>query len=243
MSDQHSQLDNPVWWSLSTSHRRNTRNCGRAFMMKEAYGPFAAFAGRDPEDIGDFLSLVARRKTPALTFARGAPFGEQVAPTGQGVQFVADNVGKPNEDPGIELLSEEDAFHMFDLAKRARPGPFERRTHQLGDFIGIKRQGRLVAMAGQRLKLPGYTEISAVSVDSAYRGQGLGTALVLHMADRIMAAGDLPFLHTYADNAGAIALYQRLGFRIRTRIGLTQWTAEKIAEVRSQSIGLPRTAA
>lgn len=88
-------------------------------------------------------------------------------------------------------------------------------------------------MAGQRLKLPGYTEISAVSVDSAYRGQGLGTALVLHMAARIMAAGDIPFLHTYAENKGAIALYQRLGFRIRTRIDLMCWNAETIATLRA----------
>ncbi|MEM6387899.1 MAG: GNAT family N-acetyltransferase [Pseudomonadota bacterium] len=232
MTDQFKKLDNPVWWSLTTCHRRIAQSKGSAHMMGEEFGPFAALPGGDAEQIEDFLALVENRNSPALTFTRGTPFGAQFAPSGKGVQFVADQVTAPSNTPGIEVLTEADAFQIYDLAKRARPGPFECRTHQLGDFIGIKRDGRLIAMAGQRLKLPGFTEISAVSVDSAYRGQGLGKALVLEMAARIMAEGDAPFLHSYADNAGAIALYQRLGFRIRAEVSLTIWDAEKVAETR-----------
>ncbi|MEO1026018.1 MAG: GNAT family N-acetyltransferase [Pseudomonadota bacterium] len=234
MTDQFSKLDNPVWWSLTTCHRRIAQSNGSAHMMGEDFGPFAGLPDGTPDEIEDFLALVAKRKSPALTFTRGTPFGAQFKSSGMGVQFVPQKVEAPSKTSGIEVLTEADAFQIYDLAKRARPGPFKCRTHQLGDFIGIKRNGRLIAMAGQRLKLPGFTEISAVSVDSAYRGQGLGTALVLEMAARITAAGDAPFLHTYADNAGAITLYQRLGFRIRAEVSLTIWDTEKIAEARSQ---------
>lgn len=232
MTDQFSKLDNPVWWSLTTCHRHIAQSNATAHMMGEDFGPFAGLPGGAPDQIEDFLALVETRKSPALTFTRSMPFGAHIKPSGMGLQFVADQVAAPSNTPGIEVLTEADAFQIYDLAKRARPGPFECRTHKLGDFIGIKRDGRLIAMAGQRLKLPGFTEISAVSVDSAYRGHGLGTALVLEMAARIMAAGDAPYLHTYADNAGAIALYQRLGFRIRTDVSLTIWDADKIADAR-----------
>lgn len=231
MTSQIDKLDNPVWWSLSTRHQSISEKNGSAYMMQNGFGPFAATAGAETGQIGDFLAMIAGRKTSALTFINGLPFGENVSPTGKGVQLVADKVAGASKTVETEVLEDTDALQMFNLAQRARPGPFAVRTHQLGDFIGIKRNGRLIAMAGQRLKLPGYTEISAVCVDSEFRGQGLGTALVLEMAERIMARDDIPFLHTYADNAGAIALYQRLGFRIRTELNITVWDCAKIEEL------------
>lgn len=233
MTDNSTTLDNPAWWSLATRLRHVAHVKGTAFMMGPNYGPFAALAGDAPEDIEDFLTLVADRQTPAFTMEHGNPFGEALLPTAMGVQMVADRIEPPTDGHRIQDLGEEDAFQILDLARRARPGPFECRTHQLGDFIGVKHEGRLIAMAGQRMRLPGYTEISAVCVDSAHRSNGLGGALVRHMAARIIAAGDQPFLHTNADNHGAIALYQRLGFCIRSSVRLVCWNAEKIAEARA----------
>ncbi|MDP5218745.1 GNAT family N-acetyltransferase [Ruegeria sp. 2205SS24-7] len=112
---------------------------------------------------------------------------------------------------------------MLDLAKLCKPGPFRSQTNRLGDFIGTFRDGALVAMAGQRLKLPGYTEISALCVDPAFRGRGMGTELVRRMCDRIRDAGNTPFLHAYASNTSAIALYEHLGFVTRTRVEATNW--------------------
>lgn len=235
MSEHVTMLDNPAWWSLSTRHRQIARSNGTAHMMDADYGPFAALAGAAPEHIDDFLGLVAGRLVPAITMARANPFGEAIPPSDLGLQMVADRVAQPSDGPRIVDLGEGDAFQMLDLARRARPGPFECRTHQLGHFIGVKHAGRLIAMAGQRMKLPGHTEISAVCVDAAHRSRGLGAALVLHMAARIMAAGDQPFLHTYAANKGAIALYERLGFRARIPVQLVRWDAETIAKARAQA--------
>jgi len=85
----------------------------------------------------------------------------------------------------------------------------------LGTYLGIRRDGALVAMAGQRLRPAGWTEISAVCTDPAYRGQGLATRLIHAMAADIYGHGDTPFLHTVTTNVTAIRLYESLGFTFR----------------------------
>jgi predicted GNAT family acetyltransferase len=104
---------------------------------------------------------------------------------------------------------------MLDLVARTRPGPFLPRTIELGGYIGIRRNGALVAMAGERLRPPGWSEISAVCTDADFRGKGLATRLTLAVACAITDRGELPFLHAAADNVSAIRLYQSLGFRLR----------------------------
>ena len=104
---------------------------------------------------------------------------------------------------------------MLDLVQRTRPGPFRPRTIAMGTYLGIRRGGRLVAMAGERLHPTGWTEISAVCTDDEHRGQGLATRLVLAVAAGIRDRGDTPFLHAAATNVDAIRLYAALGFRLR----------------------------
>ena len=104
---------------------------------------------------------------------------------------------------------------MLELVGRAKPGPFLQRTVEMGAYYGIRRDGRLVAMAGERLRPPGWTEISAVCTDEEHRGQGLATRLVRHVAAGITARGDTPFLHAAAVNTGAIRLYESMGFTVR----------------------------
>ena len=106
---------------------------------------------------------------------------------------------------------------MLDLAARTRPGPFLPRTIEFGGYLGIRQEGVLAAMAGERFHPPGWTEVSAVCTDPKFRGQGLGTRLTLAVAASILDRGDTPFLHASADNVSAIRLYQALGFRFRRR--------------------------
>ena len=119
------------------------------------------------------------------------------------------------------MLTDDDAPSMLALATLTKPGPFFAHTHRLGGFIGVKHQGALIAMAGTRLALPGHVEISAVCTHPDHRGRGLAAALMLTIADTIRAGGDIPFLTSYADNIGAIALYERLGFHARRELILT----------------------
>ena len=107
---------------------------------------------------------------------------------------------------------------MLDLVARTEPGPFAPRTIELGTYLGIRRDGALVAMAGERLRVPGLTEISAVCTDPGHRGQGLASRLIRAVAAGIRRRGETPFLHVAGSNINAIRLYESTGFKVRTAI-------------------------
>ena len=121
----------------------------------------------------------------------------------------------PPHDPEAVVLGPADVPDMLALVERAQPGPFRPETIRMGTYLGIRRHGRLVAMAGERLHPPGWTEISAVCTDPEHRRRGLGKRLVRAVAGGIRERGETPFLHAAATNVTAIRLYESLGFRLR----------------------------
>lgn len=130
----------------------------------------------------------------------------------------------PVPDPGdvpLQPLDEADGPEMLALASLTEPGPFLARTHALGGFVGIRSGDRLVAMAGERLRLPGFTEVSGVCVHPDFRGRSYARLLSQAGAARIGRRGETPFLHAYAGNESAIRLYESLGFRLRTPVVVT----------------------
>lgn len=135
---------------------------------------------------------------------------------GQGVQLV-DTGLRAEPAPEAVPLGLDDVPEILDLVARTEPGPFLKRTIELGTYLGIRDRGRLVAMAGERINPPGWTEISAVCTDPEYRGRGLATRLVRAVAAGIRERGETPFLHAAADNLPAIRLYESLGFTLRRR--------------------------
>lgn len=136
---------------------------------------------------------------------------------GEGVQLVDAGVEATSDGETVRL-GPGDVPEMLDLAARTRPGPFLPRTEELGVYLGIRRGGALVAMAGQRLHPPGWTEISAVCTDERWRGRGFASRMVRVLVAGIRARGETPFLHAVADNTGAIRLYEALGFCLRRTI-------------------------
>ena len=130
--------------------------------------------------------------------------------------MIAEKTFPAFDDDRIERLGDADASAMLELATLTKPGPFTMRALSLGDFWGIRIDGRLIAMAGERLKVEGMTELSGVCTDPDFRGQGLGRLMTLFAVGKICARGEQPFLHTYAANETAIGLYGKLGFRLRT---------------------------
>jgi predicted GNAT family acetyltransferase len=115
----------------------------------------------------------------------------------------------------IVELGLADSVEMMELTKLTRPGPFGKRTHELGTYLGIRCDRKLVAMAGERLKIPGYTEISAVCTHPEYTGHGYARMLTTEVMRRILDRGETPFLHVREGNEHAIKLYQKLGFTRR----------------------------
>jgi predicted GNAT family acetyltransferase len=131
------------------------------------------------------------------------------------VQMVAARPIEKVADARIEHLGEADAAEMLALATLTRPGPFTLRAQALGGFWGVRIGGRLAAMAGLRLRAPGFYELSGVCTHPDHRGEGLGRLMSLFVAGGIAAGGDTPFLHAYATNEAAIRLYESIGFTLR----------------------------
>ncbi|MGK5682782.1 GNAT family N-acetyltransferase [Actinoplanes sp. URMC 104] len=213
-----SVLDNAAWESLRGAHSRFAQAYGQAVRYEEDVAPFHAL--RDPQDPRAWADLAALTG-PAAEVAVAGPVpashpGWQVAGEIAGVQFVDESL-RAEPFPQARLLGPPDVPEILDLVARTRPGPFRRRTIELGTYLGVHHEGRLIAMAGERLHPPGWTEISAVCTDPAYRGRGLATSLVRAVAYGIRERGEVPFLHTSAANANAIRLYEAIGFRLRRR--------------------------
>jgi ribosomal protein S18 acetylase RimI-like enzyme len=209
-------LDNPVWASLSGAHAHLAEIKGSAGRYQADVAPFVALSD-DPDEgaWADLAALVGPGTEVALTGAGlAAPDGWEVRWHGSGVQLVATEL-EPAPAPDAIVLGPDDAPEMLDLVARTEPGPFRPRTVEMGRYLGIRDGGRLVAMAGERLRPPGWTEISAVCTDAAYRGRGLATRLVRAVAAGIVARGDRPFLHAAASNTNAIRLYHSIGFTLR----------------------------
>jgi predicted GNAT family acetyltransferase len=128
-------------------------------------------------------------------------------------------------DPEAVRLTAADVPEMLDLVRRTEPGPFRPRTVELGTYLGLRRDGALIAMAGERMHPPGWTEISAVCTDPAFRRQGLATRLVRAVAAGIRARGETPFLHTGAGNTTAIRLYESIGFTVHRYLTFGRYRA------------------
>lgn len=222
-------LDRPVWTSLTSCHAGFALGRGGARRLLVEAGPFAAAQDDGPESIEDLERLILTLGGEATLMQAGeapAPRVLRSAATAPAVQMIASNVLQPGICADAVRLTAADAPEIQALAALAKPGPFDTLTHLLGRFWGIRRGHRLIAMAGERLRQPGFTEISAVSVHPDYRGQRLGPALARHVAAHIVARGDTPYLHVLEDNIAARRVYERLGFRVRRDMTVTWLTAE-----------------
>lgn len=209
-------LDNPALASLTGPHARFAERRGRVLRYPVDVSPWLALP--DEPDARDWADLAALAgpgaEIPLAGYCGEVPDGWEITFRVDGVQFVDDGLAAAPDAEAVRL-GPADVPEMLDLVARTQPGPFLPRTVELGTYLGIRRGGALIAMAGERLHPPGWTEISAVCTDPAFRGEGLATRLIHAIAHGIRERGETPFLHTSARNTGAIRLYESLGFRLR----------------------------
>ncbi|MFF9134504.1 GNAT family N-acetyltransferase [Streptomyces sp. NPDC014806] len=211
-------LDNPALASLTGPHAHFAERRGRVLRYPLDVSPWLALPDEpDARDWADVAALAGPGAgVPLAGYTGPVPDDWEISFHVEGVQLVDDGLDAA-PDPEAVRLTPADVPEMLDLVARTRPGPFLPRTIELGTYLGIRRGGALVAMAGERLHPPGWTEISAVCTDPAFRGQGLAGRLIRAVAHGIRERGETPFLHTGAQNTNAIRLYEALGFRLRRR--------------------------
>lgn len=213
----HYRLDNPTWNALTTKQSALAQGNELARRYEADVAPFAGVANTTQAAFHALASIIAQGGFVFLPSLEALPpvNGIHHDHVFSVIQMVdAGNVDALNEE-GVEPLGVNDVPEMLALTERTRPGPFGKRTIEMGNYIGIRANGELIAMAGERMHLDGYVEISAVCVDERHRGKGLAGRLMNILRQQIRARGDTPFLHVKDDNESAIALYKRMGFETR----------------------------
>jgi predicted GNAT family acetyltransferase len=224
-------LDRPVWSALTTRVAplaiRQEQGKGAAVRLDPDIGVFVAAADDSADSRAALDDLCRRYPGAGLVEPEGETIAEvlpdvPVVSRAACVQMTAAALtAAPAADLDVLTLGEADANEMLALATLTRPGPFRRGTLRLGGFIGVRREGRLIAMAGERMKVEGFSELSGVCTHPDFRGQGLAGALSRLVVDRILARGEQAFLHAYADHAATVAFYEGLGFSVRARMTYT----------------------
>ena len=223
-------LKNPMYYALTGPHAGLAESRGRAVRYQAQVAPFLGVPDEPTEqDWADAAELLGAGHSAALMrpdlplpeflkLDRQFDLVQLTAPEGFGATRAADVA------PGglrSVVLGPDDVPEMLALVELTDPGPFRTRTIETGSYLGLRDGDRLIAMAGERCRPPGYVEISAVCTDPAYRGQGLATGLIRAVAAGIEATGARPFLHTGGTNTTAIRLYEGLGFTVSNRMKVT----------------------
>src|SRR6266851_8320534 len=216
-------LDRPIWSALTTRQQALAEGGARALRYPTAVGPFADMVDMSPESFAALGALMSGSEIAVLftpdAVTAPADFKILLAETGEQM------IGTPAESSirGVDIvtLGADDVPAMMALTELTKPGPFTLRTHELGTFLGIRIDGRLVAMAGERMKPANYTEMTAICVHPDHRGRGYAQVLLGAVAGQITARGEIPFLHVFSNNISAITLYRRQGMEIRRRLYVT----------------------
>ena len=215
-------LDNPIWESLTSNHANMARTNCSARRYASHVSTLAAMSKPTPAAFSDLATLVKSEEHVALFTAESLQVGDdwEIIRSRLIEQMICTELmWKPRSSP-LEL-GRNDVPEMLALIAATEPGPFLAETIQMGRYFGIRsNDGRLIAMAGERLKPKSFTEISAVCTDPKYRGRGHAKALVSFLSARILSEGRIPFLHVKTENEARF-LYERIGFHVRSEMHLT----------------------
>jgi predicted GNAT family acetyltransferase len=225
-------LDNPIWHALSSHHAAFAQGDALARRYHPDVNSLGGMSEQTPDSYRALRELLPHDAKLAL-FLDEPPITPEFLSLEMGfplIQMVCEMPQAPKTPtPTIVTLTPEDVPEMLALTHLTQPGPFYRRTIELGHYYGIRQEGRLAAMAGERLHLDGYTEASAVCTHPDFQGHGFAQALLYHVTQGILARGETPFLHVRPDNANAIHAYQKLGYTQRRLIHLAVFSLKSSA--------------
>ena len=210
-------LDNPIWHALSTRLTHLNKGSNRVKYFDEAVSPFVTMNFWDEDDLKEMEEILPKERSFYVLIPRvvNIPASFEQLYTTPIYQMVCNAFCTQfRSNQQVLEMAEGDVQEMIELTALTRPGPFSSQTMSFGRYIGIREGGRLAAMAGERMKVPGYTEVSAVCTHPDFLGKGYASHLMSILCAEIIDRGETPFLHVRADNPRAIRAYERLGFRI-----------------------------
>lgn len=220
------KLDNPAWNALTESHRAFARGDECIKLYDPAFAPFGGIRnGLDSREIpsgyvpeNDFCYLIGEIPVlpPEYAMEKQLVCLQMICPERAGIEISED----------IRVLGDAQAADLTDLINLVQPGYFREKTRLMGDYFGIYKDDLLVAVTGERMRMEGFTEISAVVTRPGFTGRGLAGQLVAHTVNKNLEEGQIPFLHVTEDNTRAIHLYEKLGFQTRRKMNF--WKIVKI---------------
>ncbi|WP_421847385.1 GNAT family N-acetyltransferase [Novosphingobium sp.] len=216
-------LDRPIWSLLNGPQAALAVARGTVCRIDPTYGPFAAAAPGHEAELTSLLTSAEDEIWLVESTVQAPPPGTRLLRTAPLLQMIADG---PLEtfavDPELILMREADAPEMTALALETQPGPWRSHTHRYGPYFGLREEGRLIAMAGERMRpAPGLAELSGVCTAPDRQGRGLAGRMIRRVLAGFTQRGDTAFLHSYATNTHAIRLYESLGFRARHELVVT----------------------
>lgn len=216
-------LDDLIWNSLGTRHAKVAEGNARARRFIPEVSMLGTVAEFTPAGYDALAELQRNGEATAMFLNAPAkpPSGWVVVREAPLWQMVLSDASVPYERHGDVLtLGAADAPEMVELAALTKPGPFSLRTHELGTYLGIRVDGKLAAMAGERLKVAGYTEVSGVCTHPEHIGKGYARTLMGMLIEQIRGRGERPFLHVRENNTRALEIYRRMGFEGRVLLHL-----------------------
>ncbi len=217
-------LDNMIWQAISTGNKDIALLNGDVGCYQPDIAPFAAMKDFNAANLDKLYAFLPAGRRVALSSLEEVQLDESKWQTLQHMDCCQMVYEKPVESfttpqsSRIVPLTDEHIPQMLELTALTKPGPFLQRTILFVHYYVIFTTERLVAMAGQRMHAVPYMEVSAVCTHPDHRGHGYAKAVMLHVMKIILDNLYTPFLHVLTSNAGAIQLYESIGFRIRTRI-------------------------
>ncbi len=227
-------LDNPIWHALATHQKDFAIQNAHAKMLPTEVGRFGAIEFATPENLEGLAQLLGANHATIALFAPHKiefPKSLELLTTLEVSQMTYQTL-KPASHLELQELTVADVPDMLELIDLTKPGPFARRTIELGQFWGVRVAGRLVAMSGERFHLPGCCEVSSVCTHPDYQRRGFAQALITKACQNISARGELPFLHVMKQNTKAARVYEQLGFVERQHF-LVYVIRAKATEVKS----------
>jgi ribosomal protein S18 acetylase RimI-like enzyme len=214
------KLDNPVWYSVSETHKNFGIDFGTIKFYHPDYCPFGGFIAFD--NMEQSISEYAKLTNNFFIIGQKPDVPDSLKLNNELIclqMIIHDKIEADIEDQ-IVKLEEEQLEDLLGLVKIVYPDYFKKKTAELGNYYGIYKNNQLVAVTGERMQMDEYTEVSAVITHPEHTGKGYAKQLVTHTVNAIFEKKKTPFLHVAESNIGAIKLYEKLGFEIRTKISV-----------------------